>query len=153
MAYHICIRILFPSTTIVFILKSIPRKYKKMQNHSLIQQITGISVTTCWIILAMEDFSPTDFFQLTYGWYVWSVKFVVGEATENTSFSNPWISNQENFKQVVITFRHISFTQLQGSQPSQLKQRPTANYAWQLHIKYSWYKQLTSQLPFRNFMK
>lgn len=61
MAHHICIRILFPSTMIVFILKSIPTRIQRKNFYIFlcIQQLAGISehnLLMSTMFLTYEDF-------------------------------------------------------------------------------------------------
>ena len=55
--------------------------------------------------------------RLTYRWDVRSVEFVVRESAQNASFSYTRIPDKQNFKQVIVTFRHVPTSSFRGSQP------------------------------------
>lgn len=112
MSYHICIRILFPSTMIVFILKSIPVETPTVRS-------TMYTVSSRYFKKqpadANNDLKVGRFAgELTDRRYVRSVKFVVGKSTQNASLPYSRISNEQNFEQIIVTLRHISLIQLYG---------------------------------------
>ena len=85
MAYHICIRILFPSTMIVFILKSIPVETSTV-SRKVMSTVSSRYFKT-QPADANNDLKAGRFvIQLTDRRYVRSVKFVVGKSTQNACF-------------------------------------------------------------------